>query len=342
VRRLDFGWRLGITEQEASAHYEAGRELAQRSGDRVNLLLISLLYANVRGTAGHVEEYVELSDQACSLAEETGDAGLRILALTAGIYSRAIRGRLAEALALCEEAIALGADDPSVGSGLGIICPYAWCVMMRGFILGWMGYREEPATELERALRIAQEQEDLETLGWTHGAYVWLARMSGDTDGLLAHATQAYEIGERIGDAFSRTTALGWLGVSHLVLGDNGEAVAAFDGALALSREARTGLEGESVRVTGLAEALLAAGEHERALAVSREAVAIALERGNDAALPWAYRVLAESLLAGSGDGRVAKAKDALDRATEAVEMTGARGELQFIERVREKLVPLV
>src|SRR5205085_12676570 len=29
VARLHYGWRLGISEQEATAHYEAGRELAQ-------------------------------------------------------------------------------------------------------------------------------------------------------------------------------------------------------------------------------------------------------------------------------------------------------------------------
>jgi tetratricopeptide (TPR) repeat protein len=214
--------------------------------------------------------------------------------------------------------------------------------MLRGWLLATMGYREEPATELARALRIAKEQDDLETVGWTHGTYVWLARFSGDTDAALAHATQAYEIGERIGDAFSRAWALFWLGTAHLVLGDGGEAIVAFEGSLALSREARTGLEGEAVRLAALAEALLAAGEHERALGVAREAVAIALERGNDATLPWAYRVLAESVLAGSGDDKVAAAKDALERATAAVEASGARGELQFIERVRAKLVPLI
>jgi adenylate cyclase len=57
VARLHYGWRLGISEQEATAHYEAGRELAERSGDSVNLLLITTAYANVRGLAGHVEEY---------------------------------------------------------------------------------------------------------------------------------------------------------------------------------------------------------------------------------------------------------------------------------------------
>jgi adenylate cyclase len=341
VRRLDYAARLGITEQEASAHYEAGRELAERSGDRVSLVLITGTYANVRGFAGHVEEYVELSDQARKLAEGTGDAGLRMLALPGAIYSRTIRGHLAEALAFCEEGIALGTDDPTVGIGLGLICPYAWCVMVRGFILMWMGYREEAATDLERALRVAKEQDDLETVGWTHGAYVWLARFSGDADGALAHATQAYEIGERIGDAFSRALARYYLGQAHLMLGDSGEAIAAFEGSLALSREARTGLESESLRLAALAEALLAAGEHERALGTAREAIAVALERGSDSALPRAYRVLAELVLAGSGDDRIAAATDALDKATAAVEATGARGELQFIELVRERLIPV-
>ena len=31
VARLDYGWRLGISEQEATAHYEAGRELASEA-----------------------------------------------------------------------------------------------------------------------------------------------------------------------------------------------------------------------------------------------------------------------------------------------------------------------
>src|SRR5262249_44955267 len=166
-------------------------------------------------------------------------------------------------------------------------------------------YREDSATELERALRIAKEQDDLETRGWAHGAYVSLARFSGDSDGALAHATQAYEIGERIGDAFSRALAQYYLGYAHLMLGDSDDAIAAFEGSLARSRQARTGLEGEALRLTALAEVLLLAGDHERARATAEESVTTALQRGSEVALPAAYRVLAEALLAGSSEGRV-------------------------------------
>jgi class 3 adenylate cyclase/tetratricopeptide (TPR) repeat protein len=340
VRRLDYGWRLGISEQEAAAHYEAGRELAQRSGDRVNLLLITVMYATVRGLAGYVEEYVELSDEAHRLADEIGDPSLRMAGLSVALYSHLVRGRLGEALALAEDGIALGAEDPLVGSGLGLVCPYSWCIMVRGWVLTLMGYREEPSSELERALRVAHEHDDLETVGWTHGAYVVLARFTGETEGVMAHATQAYEIGERMGDAFSRALGAFYVGWAHLLLGEPAAAIAGIEDSIARSRESRTGLEQEPLRLATLAEALLAAGQQERALDTAQEAVTIGLARASEFSLPWSYRVRAEALLAG-GSGDLAASTEALDKATAAVEATGARGELPFIERVREKLIPV-
>jgi tetratricopeptide (TPR) repeat protein len=340
-RRLDYGWRLGITDQEAAAHYEAGRQLALRVGDRVNLVLLTGVYATVRGLAGHVKEYVELAREARCLAEEIGDPGLRMVAFTIEIYSRIVRGPLGEALALTEQAIALGDGDPSLGGGIGVVCPYAFCLMTRASILIEMGYREEAASELERALRIATEHEDFETVGWTHGTHVWLARIGGPTDNVLAHATHAYEIGERIGDAFSRAWALYYLGYAHLILGESAEAIAAFEGSITCSRESRTGLESEPRRLAGLSQALLMAGDQKRALKAARESVALALERASELALGEGYRALAEALLAGGDAGRVAAATEALDDAAAAVKATGARVELPFIERVRQNLIPL-
>jgi adenylate cyclase len=339
VRRLDYGWRLGITDQEAAAHYEAGRELALRVDDRVNLLRLTGTYATVRGLAGHLKQYMELSEEVNRLSAEVGDPGLRVVGLSVALYARFVRGRLGEALTVADEATALCADDPSLGGGaFALVCPYAWFILMRALILGMMGYQEEPTSELERAMRLAGEHEDVETLGWTHSVYVWLARYRGKTDDVLAHGTQAYEIGERIGDAFSRAWALDCLGRAHLMLGESAEAIAALDGAIALSRESRTGLESEPNRLAALSEALLVAGDRQRALATARESVAIALERGSEASLTQCYPALAEALLAGGDEGRVAAAREALDSAAAAVKATGARAELPFIERVREKL----
>ncbi len=341
VWRLGYGWRLGISEQEATAHYEAGRELAGRSGDRASLLLMTSAYANVRGMAGHVEEYGELADEINRLGIEIGDPSLRLASLLVPIYLHWVRGGLGEALALVDEGIALGVKDPALGVEITGTCYYAWCLMMRGMILCTMGYPEESASEFDRALRVAQEQGDLETQGWAHSCYVWLLRFTGELETVLSHATQGYEIAERIGGAFSRVVALYFLGYARFMIGETDEAVAAIGRSIELGREARTGLEQESVRFAGLAEALLSAGDRQRALDAAQESVTLARERGNEVTLAISHRVLAEALLVGDGPDRVTMAKEALDQAVAAAEATGARAELPFIERARARLIPV-
>ena len=220
-------------------------------------------------------------------------------------------------------------------------CPYAWCLMVKGAILCTMGQLEESASELDRALRVAQEQGDLETQGWTHPLYVHLARYTGQTEMVLAHANRGHEIAERVGSAYSRVSSLYFLGYARMMLGETGEAIAAIERSLELAREARTGLEYEAAHVAGLSEALLSAGDHVRALEAAEESVTLALQRGNEAILPTCHRVMAEALLASEDPGRIAAAQQALENATAAVQASGARAELPFIERAREKLIPV-
>jgi hypothetical protein len=158
---------------------------------------------------------------------------------------------------------------------------------------------------------------------------------------MLAHATQADEIAERMGSAHLRVFTLYALGHARLMLGETGEAIAAIERSIELAREARTGLEQEALRVATLSEALLSAGDHSRALETAEESVTLALQRGNEAILPASYRVLAEALLASEDPGRSAPAQEALEKATAAVEATGARAELPLIERARQKLIPV-
>jgi class 3 adenylate cyclase/tetratricopeptide (TPR) repeat protein len=345
--RLNYGWRLGISEQEAAAHYEAGRELAQRSGEHASLLLIISAYATVRGTAGHVEEYGELAQEIDRLGVDIGDPALRIVSLMVPIYSLWAQGRLGDALAFADEGIALGAENPALGVeflGLGT-CPYAWCVCMRSMLLAAMAYPDEAAAELDRALRVAQEQGALETQGWIHTGYVVLAHYTGEPQtelahAALSHATQGYEIAERIGSTFSRVLALQYLGYARLLIGEPREAIVAIERSIELGREARTGLEQESLRFAALSEALLSAGDHQRALDAARESVTLARERGNEGILVVSHRVLAEALLAGDGPGRATAVQETLEQAAARAEATGFRAELPFIERARAHLIP--
>lgn len=338
VRQMDYGWRLGMPEDEATEHYQKARDILERAGDGASLAGLTAIYATLRGMAGHVKECDELSDEAERQTREISDPGLRLGSLLAIIYARFARGRLSDALELNDEALALGAGNPTLGSRQSMfVSPYAWCLFMRGWILCVLGRFEEAGAALDEAMRVATELGDLEDQGWTHMIYVLLARYTGDTDTALTHGPKGYEIAERIGSAFSRVWQTYFYGCAQLMAGETRDAIALIERANELSRQARTGLELESLRLATLAEALLQAEEPARALETARRAVGLALERSNDAALPHCYRVLAEAILESDQEGGIAAAQDALEKAGAAVAATDARAELPFIEQARER-----
>jgi adenylate cyclase len=294
----------------------------------------------VRLLSGQTEKSGDLAEEVNRLSIEIGVPALRLAVLAAPAWAFFVLGRLNEALALAEEGIALGAEDPMLGGGLGsFACPFVWCFMMKGLLLCFMGRLDESASAFESARLVAQERGDLEVQGLAHQGNGWLARYTGQPEAMLAHASQAYEVAERVGSPYARVWSLLLRGYAHLMLGDTAEAIGAIERGLELAREARTGLEFEAWWVAALSEALLSAGDHLRAREVAEESVALGLQRCNEAHLPTCYRVLAEVLLASEDPGRLAAAQEALEKAIAAAEATGARAELPLIERAREKLM---
>ncbi len=338
VGQLDYGWRVGISEQEAAAHYRAGRQLAEQSDNPLGLLLVLGPYSQVHNVSGNVREGSALTEELYRLGRATGDPGIRLRTITGPIYSGFVTGRLGEALDLAEQGVALGAEDHKLGLGGVIFCPYAWCLTMKGVLLYFTGRLEEAALELEHALIVAEQQGDVEVQIWAHMFCIPLARYSGQVDTVRAHATRSREIAERFGYAYSRVWSLFGLGYAELMLGDAECAVEHFERSVALAREAHTVLDLESWLLAGLAEALLGAGDRTRALATVEESITLARQRGNEAILAISYRVLADVVLSSENPERMPRAQDALDKATAAVGASGAYAELRFIDRARETL----
>lgn len=337
--RINYGWRLRMSDAQAAREFEAGRELAAGSGNDISLLLITAVYAQRLGLVGRIDEHVALAAEVDRLSKRIGNPAVRLVALPSPLYALFMQGRLQEALALAEEGVALGADDHALGGEVaGLACPYAYCVMFKGWFLCLQGRLRESAGALEHALQAAREQHDLEVEAWTDLVHVILARYAGATEDTLAHATHGHEIATRIGSPFSRIWALFLLGEAHLLLGDALAAVSAIEQALALSRQERIGLEFEALRVARLSEALLGAGEPDLALANAEESLALALERHTVIVLPVSYRALADALLAGDDQSGQARAREALEQARSWVHTTEAWAELPFIERTQAKL----
>jgi tetratricopeptide (TPR) repeat protein len=340
IGELDYGWRLGLTEEEARAHYKRGRALAEKSPDRTPLLLLLAAYTGVCGMAGNLKEQNELAGELDHLSIEIGDRGLRIVALVYPAYTRFLQGRLGEALSMVDEGIAIGGEDHTLGSVAAIVCPYAFCLYLKGLILCAMGSLQESASTLEEALQVAQKQGDIEAQVGIGLGSVWLARYTGQTEQVGSHATRVNKLAERHGSALLRMWSLQNEGIARVLLGEAEHAMAPLQDALELARESRIGLEQQSLQLALLSEAKLAAGDRHGALQSAQQAAASGEMQGVKIYLPHAYVALAEALLAGEDANDLPAAQEALQNATAAVEATGARAELPFIERAREKLIP--
>jgi class 3 adenylate cyclase/tetratricopeptide (TPR) repeat protein len=324
---LRLAWRLGGTEEEAAAIFAEGKALAERAEDLRSLAMLTVAYAAIRGLTGHVEDWAELGSEALRLAERTGDRGLQLAVRPPPTYALFVLGRLREALATIERGLELAAGDARLGADTLFVSPYAWSVMTRSFLLAYLGRLTDAVNGLDTAMQLARDQGDVEVLGYVHANRAWLAREAGELESALAHAGQAVDIAERMGNAYARTQAYSCLALAHVSREEWDEAVEAGEQSLAISRERRTGVQFEPWTLATLAEAYLARGDVSRARATAEQAVAIA--RGSHIKVfePIALRSLARVLLASEGAGARAEVKAALSRGLALAKEMEARSE---------------
>jgi class 3 adenylate cyclase/tetratricopeptide (TPR) repeat protein len=324
---LRLAWRLGCTEEEAAAIFAEGKALAERAEDLRSLAMLTVAYAAIRGLTGHVEDWAELGSEALRLAERTGDRGLQLAVRPPPTYALFVLGRLREALATIERGLELAAGDSRLGADTLFVSPYAWSIMTRSFLLAYLGRLKDAVNGLDTAMQLARDEGDVEVLGYTHANRAWLARETGELESALAHAGQAVDIAERMGNAYARTQAYSCLALAHASREEWDQAVEAGEQSLAISRERRTGVQFEPWTLATLAEAYLARGDGSRARATAEQAVAIA--RGSHIKIfePIALRSLARILRASEGAGARAEVKAALSRALALAKEMGARSE---------------
>jgi class 3 adenylate cyclase/tetratricopeptide (TPR) repeat protein len=280
IFRLQFSWRLGISHEEAEAVFHEAEQMAAKAGDVRSRALLLATYGSIVGVNdGNVEEYANLARRAVALAEESGNSTL-YMAVAPASYGIFCISEAREAVAILDRAIELADGDATLAAGLVVACPLAFCHIFKGGMVSYLGKLDEARHLIERGMKIAREHGDVETVGWGHMWATWVAHLVGDPAGMLAHAQQAVEIAERLGDAFSRAWAWSWLGIAKLEQGDWKQSIDALERSMAISTERRTAVEGADWRLGMLAEAWLGAGDAERARPLAEEAVQLARSRG--------------------------------------------------------------
>jgi class 3 adenylate cyclase len=322
---LQYGWRLGISHEEAEAAFSEAERMASKTGDVGSRAMLLLVYGAVRGlNEGDLREWARLSRQAIALAEESGDPALYV-AVAPTAYALYLIGEYREAVAICDRAIELAGGDPTVGADIVSGCPYAWCHANKGGFLVHLGELEEARRLIEQGRQLAREQGDLETVGFSHTWSALHAYFLGEPEAALGHGQQALEIAERIGHSFTLVWGWLWLGGAERMRGEWRRAIEALERSLAIAKERRTAVEGDAWRLAMLGESYLGLGDVERARALVEEGLEIAHARGQLSTEPHASLAQARVLLGSNGTAARAEIEAALARALELARDTGAK-----------------
>jgi class 3 adenylate cyclase len=333
--QLEYAWRLGMDREEADRLAAEAIAIAERTGDRHSLALLTLLTTARPGAAENSGEWIAAAEEAMRLADETGDASLRIAVRSAGAYAYMCAGDLDAVERIAETMLELIDGDPALGAGIVVDCPIAWASMAKSVALRERDRPAEAEELLDEALRLAGVHDDPETESWARGSKAQLMVDRSETDAALALAKRNCELTEQLGDVFSRSTALTAAAYVQLTAGRHGDALATIEMADRLYREAMgSGGETEAWRSTLRARALLGLGRAEEALEEAEWAAATAKRRAMAWQIPSTLHALAQARAATGSPG----VEEALDEAAAAARSHGHLMALGRIEAERAEL----
>jgi tetratricopeptide (TPR) repeat protein len=187
---------------------------------------------------------------------------------------------------------------------------------------------DEAAELLDEALRIAIEHGDPETESWALGTKSLVLADRDEIEAALAMTRRNRELTERLGDVFSRSTALTAAAYVQLFAGESEEALETIELSDRIYREAMgSGGEAEAWRSTLRARALLALDRIEEGLEEAEWAVATAERREMGWQIPPALQVLGQARAAAGSPG----VEEALE---EAAKFAASRGHLMMLRRI--------
>jgi class 3 adenylate cyclase len=322
---LQYGWRLGISHEEGEAMFTEAERMASIAGDVRSRAILLSVYAGIKGiNDGDLQGMAQLGRSAIALAEESADPGLYMV-VGGGSYGLFLLGEHRAAVSVLDRALELADGDVTVGAGVAVGCPYAYCLIFKGGYVANLGELDEATGLIDRGLAMAREQGDIETAGWGHMWQVWLSDFMGEPDKALANAQHSLEIAERLGDAFSRAWSWFLLGFAERMRGEWGRAVEAVERSMGIARERRTAADAEPYRLSTLAEAYLGLGDGKRALELAQRAADLVRDRGHGGAAAFVNLRLANVLLAISGLRETERINAVIGDALDAARATSSR-----------------
>ena len=316
---LSAAWRVGGSDVDAV--FAEGKRLAEQGGDLRSMAILFNVYGNARGSAGDLRAYHAHASEALRVAAQTGDPVLGA-ELASDAHPFCWTGRLQEAVRLCDQAIALGPDDLSLGRDVFGVSAYLLGSMFRGMAFVELGRLDDAAADLDRASAYPAEQPT--PYIWAQAWHVVRAYRCGDVSGALAYARRTLERAEGVGDTVTKVLAHVVLGVALVANAQWEAAEEAEHHALKIARKSRVGFGATAWALCFLAEARLGRGESRAALELADEAVTEARASGGRLFEMDALLTRARALLRSEEVSRAAEAQRTLAEVAALIEETGA------------------
>jgi len=180
--------------------FEEGRAAAERAGDLPILAMTHAVYGAVCGNNQAMPlEHVRYSKEAVRIADQTGDAALRVGTRGSLIYGYMYSGQLAELERVTDEIIALAAGDPHLGTNVIGFSPLMGALGVRPLAVGSL---RDPATALRESSLARQAALDCgytEQALWAVAWEIELRSALGISDGARALAQTASQLSENMG-----------------------------------------------------------------------------------------------------------------------------------------------
>jgi class 3 adenylate cyclase len=321
---VNFGWREGISAQDALVYFEEAKQLAIALGDMRANALIHAAYGRILANGGSADEYVEKIREAKAIADQGNDPSVQITLKAVLCHALRMSGLMAEALQMNIEATE-GAhkivkfDRQTLGFDVEI-----WLTVMRGQTLVMLGRTDEARPFLDRILQLESGQIDILHHVIPSWAYVDFAWAEGNIGLAQEHADRAFSLAVKSGNPYLRVYGQACRGLSHIVARRLTSAIQDLSGALSFARLRKAGLEDEPRILADLANAYRLNGDDSTAFTTVDEAIKVATERHARVPECLARIVRANLLLRSPTGDQIVEGRRELERARALMRETGA------------------
>ncbi|MBW2292156.1 MAG: AAA family ATPase [Deltaproteobacteria bacterium] len=261
-----------LSDEERDRFAAEGRALAERTGNRVALLLLDISLAVARNLCGGTRESpIVPARRAVAIATE--------LNLEARMMAHQVLGNalwfsesVVDALHETEEAVELARNvDLEFGVGFQGFSIKNFGLVQRAGQLLWTGRPREAEVDYARTLEVALERHEFtpscQIYLWSGP---WLEELTGNPHQALERAQKAVQWAEREGNNFNQTSAIHHLGLAQLRAGQFADALDSLRHVDHMQRVLGVAAQSLNHAQGLLAEAYLAAGDAKSARAAAQ------------------------------------------------------------------------